>query len=682
MTNDSIPSMQGIDEKRSIPMDARRDPTEITAQEIEEIDRIIEEKDAKSESGSIYKLDKEDYQLLSKSYIVIGKGEVYAIGSMLGKGSFAIVKELTHYKNPTKKLAIKIESGAFKGDQESSIEIAILKALNRCKGYFQRDRGAQHNEEEDYSESRRYKQYNIQTLIEGKQIFESFFKEDKELGQWTIDLPLVDRIKIAIEIAKKIEELHEQGIIHGDIKAGNIILNVQGHNVTVQLVDFGNAHQLKPEDGEDGYVKLSIDEHNIGMQFMSDPYYIPPESMAGIYGYKGDVYAFGVLMNNGFGIVMDYSEIGHSDYRRRPPIYVVRQELEKMLAEIQELETMRQIVINKEEMQEIMDNLTEIQEVMRNLESMQKEENQKLGEIRQDIQTLEDIQKLEGIQREIQSSRELPQKVTQGMQKLEEVQKKIIQSLKRIKKLEEVQKKIMCQKIAQKMEEIQKEAIQNSGKYIPVFEGGLVEGVQSVVNSEKSDDEEIIRERMARVISLIESKFKLHWQGSQQWLQAQIPRKNNHKKGDSPDNFKQYGNNNEDQSEDQSDDEQEFDVEDFGSDGYSNRQNDIGVQSFTDEFDSDECYDVDVEDTKEKIMQELEEIQEKEQQALKEARKKIIQDLNEILAKIIQVNGKTSPSYARKRKTLMLSKQETSTTSTSTTNVLGNENHPPNLPIK
>jgi formylglycine-generating enzyme required for sulfatase activity/predicted Ser/Thr protein kinase len=92
---------------------------------------------------------------------------------------------------------------------------------------------------------------------------------------------LPQRLRIAIQIARAMECIHAQGIIHRDVKPDNIHLNPEGK---VKLMDFGIA---KTED-------LSITRAGFTL---GTPHYMAPEQ---VMGQKltplVDIYAFGILL--------------------------------------------------------------------------------------------------------------------------------------------------------------------------------------------------------------------------------------------------------------------------------------------------------------------------------------------------------------------------------------------------
>jgi len=90
---------------------------------------------------------------------------------------------------------------------------------------------------------------------------------------------------IFYEVCKALKHAHDKGVIHRDMKPGNILISNQGE---VKLVDFGIATSL--EDSEEG---LTRDGMTLGT-----PSYIPPEQIdnAKSVDRRADIYSLGVVL--------------------------------------------------------------------------------------------------------------------------------------------------------------------------------------------------------------------------------------------------------------------------------------------------------------------------------------------------------------------------------------------------
>ncbi|NBB92863.1 MAG: protein kinase [Gammaproteobacteria bacterium] len=90
----------------------------------------------------------------------------------------------------------------------------------------------------------------------------------------------VDRtslLAIAAQLAEALRAVHAAGLVHGDIKAGNVMIDADGH---VTLMDFGAAHQAVG-----------------GLLRFGSPRNMAPECFDAPSGlFAADVYAFGALL--------------------------------------------------------------------------------------------------------------------------------------------------------------------------------------------------------------------------------------------------------------------------------------------------------------------------------------------------------------------------------------------------
>jgi protein-serine/threonine kinase len=97
--------------------------------------------------------------------------------------------------------------------------------------------------------------------------------------------------------------LHQQGLIHRDIKLENIVIN---DDLKAKLVDFGTAKSLKMENfytekqvefiGEMRNFQLDTEEdESPRISLVGSANYLSPESISLNYSYASDVWAYGVL---------------------------------------------------------------------------------------------------------------------------------------------------------------------------------------------------------------------------------------------------------------------------------------------------------------------------------------------------------------------------------------------------
>lgn len=99
-------------------------------------------------------------------------------------------------------------------------------------------------------------------------------------------LPWMTRMAIAFQLAQAIAYLHRNCIVHGDIKASNILLD---EDLNCKLCDFGSAKM-----GLSSTVAL-LDSNSrmmVGSLGYTDPLYLK----TGLASYKNDVYSFGVVL--------------------------------------------------------------------------------------------------------------------------------------------------------------------------------------------------------------------------------------------------------------------------------------------------------------------------------------------------------------------------------------------------
>jgi eukaryotic-like serine/threonine-protein kinase len=122
---------------------------------------------------------------------------------------------------------------------------------------------------------------------QGQHYFSMGFVEGPSLSGLLASGPLPPRqaADLMVNVAEAIEYAHRRGVIHRDLKPGNILLDRGGNP---RVTDFGLAKKLKEDSGLTG-----------SGQIMGTPSYMPPEQAGGRPGEVGaaaDVYALGATL--------------------------------------------------------------------------------------------------------------------------------------------------------------------------------------------------------------------------------------------------------------------------------------------------------------------------------------------------------------------------------------------------
>eukprot|EP00727_Mastigamoeba_balamuthi_P013046 m51a1_g8364 putative protein serine threonine (1457) ;mRNA; r:127127-133694 len=100
------------------------------------------------------------------------------------------------------------------------------------------------------------------------------------------ELSMKLKVKIALDCARGMQVLHNNGILHRDLKPGNLLLfSLGASKVNAKLTDFGSARTT------------ADDEASKYTNGVGTPIYMAPEIIANNpYGPKADVYSYGVTL--------------------------------------------------------------------------------------------------------------------------------------------------------------------------------------------------------------------------------------------------------------------------------------------------------------------------------------------------------------------------------------------------
>lgn len=124
----------------------------------------------------------------------------------------------------------------------------------------------------------------VMPLVEGRPITK--FCDEEQLG-------VSERLELFGEVCRAVQHAHQRGVLHRDLKPGNVLVRRVGNRPVPTVIDFGIAKALLPGD-EELSAGLTLEGQRIGT-----PAYMSPEQLHGDESdvdTRSDVYALGVIL--------------------------------------------------------------------------------------------------------------------------------------------------------------------------------------------------------------------------------------------------------------------------------------------------------------------------------------------------------------------------------------------------
>jgi eukaryotic-like serine/threonine-protein kinase len=122
----------------------------------------------------------------------------------------------------------------------------------------------------------------VMELVEGETI--TRYCEHHQLG-------LAQRMELLVQVCEAVQHAHGRGLIHRDLKPGNVLVTRHDGRGFAKVIDFGIAKAINPElDGASPMTAFNV--------LVGTPAYMSPEQAAGSpdIDTRSDIYALGVLL--------------------------------------------------------------------------------------------------------------------------------------------------------------------------------------------------------------------------------------------------------------------------------------------------------------------------------------------------------------------------------------------------
>lgn len=192
----------------------------------------------------------------------------------VGQGSFGAVYAAAR-RNPPGRVAIKVLHGELSGWPKAVErfvrEVNVVRVL-RHPGIV---------EIHDLGKLGDGRPYYVMEYLDGEPLSALLRRRGR--------IPIEEAVELLEPVCAALEAAHEAGVIHRDVKAGNIMVTGEGAACSVKLLDFGMAKLIEGPEASSGFT-------TIGRRIGTMAAMAPEQILGGRVDARADVYALGILL--------------------------------------------------------------------------------------------------------------------------------------------------------------------------------------------------------------------------------------------------------------------------------------------------------------------------------------------------------------------------------------------------